>query len=298
MSKTIKPFIKWVGGKTQILEQVSKNFPNTMTNYHEPFVGGGSVLLHVLELQKENKLHIEYKVYAYDTNIVLINTYKAIQNNLDSLVKNMTEFVNKYNNCEDIKLEKVSFNPETEEEGLLSKENYYYWLRKTFNTLDKNTIKACALFIVLNKLCFRGIYREGPNGFNVPYGHYKNPSIFSEIHLKKIQELIKDVVFNVSSFEISMRDITDNDFVYFDPPYAPETSTSFVKYNKDGFNLEQHKLLFKMINESNYKFVMSNSNEKLVLDNFKNYTIQKVECKRRVNSKKPQSTTMEVLIYN
>ena len=293
-----KPFIKWVGGKTQILEQVSECFPMTMNNYHEPFVGGGSVLLHVLQLQAENKICIKGKVYAYDTNVVLINTYKAIQTKLDSLIKYMNKYVSVYNKCKDIKLDEVTYNPETKGTGLLSKENYYYWLRKSFNETDKRTIKACALFIVLNKLCFRGIYREGPNGFNVPYGHNKNPSIFNKEHLEKVNELIKNVIFSVSSFENSMESIKDDDFVYLDPPYAPETSTSFVKYNKAGFNLEQHNLLFNMINKSKYKFVMSNSNVKLVLDNFKNYTIQTVKCKRRVNSKKPQSTTTEVLIYN
>ena len=153
--------------------------------------------------------------------------------------------------------------------------------------MNKYNIKGCNINNISLGLCCLCITLRN-----------KNPSIFNTEHLERVKELIKNVIFSVSSFENSMESIKDDDFVYLDPPYAPETSTSFVKYNKVGFNLEQHNLLFNMINKSKYKFVMSNSNVKLVLDNFKNYTIQTVKCKRRVNSKKPQSTTTEVLIYN
>jgi len=295
MSEFIKPFIKWVGGKTQIIHQVTNTFPTHIHNYHEPFLGGGSVLLAILSLKKQGKLSITGNIYASDINIPLINTYISIQSNIKELITEIKKYLHIYNNCSG---EVVNRNPQSIHDATSSKESYYYWLRNTFNNIDKNSIKSSALFIILNKLCFRGIYREGPNGFNVPYGHYKNPSVIDETHLYIISDLIKDVKFMVKPFQSSLQNINVDDFVYIDPPYAPETSKSFVKYNKEGFGLDQHKSLFNILTKSKFKFVMSNSNVQLVLDNFANYSIQEIMCKRRVNSKKPQSTTTEVLIYN
>jgi len=295
MSEFIKPFIKWVGGKTQIIHQVTNTFPTHIHNYHEPFLGGGSVLLAILSLKKQGKLSITGNIYASDINIPLINTYISIQSNIKELITEIKKYLHIYNNCSG---EVVNRNPQSIHDATSSKESYYYWLRNTFNNIDKNSIKSSALFIILNKLCFRGIYREGPNGFNVPYGHYKNPSVIDETHLYIISDLIKDVKFMVKPFQSSLQNINVDDFVYIDPPYAPETSKSFVKYNKEGFGLDQHKSLFNILTKSKFKFVMSNSNVQLVLDNFSNYSIQEIMCKRRVNSKKPQSTTTEVLIYN
>ncbi len=295
MSEFIKPFIKWVGGKTQIIHQVTNTFPTRIHNYHEPFLGGGSVLLAILSLKKQGKLSITGNIYASDINIPLINTYISIQSNIKELITEIKKYLHIYNNCSG---EVVNRNPQSIHDATSSKESYYYWLRNTFNNIDKNSIKSSALFIILNKLCFRGIYREGPNGFNVPYGHYKNPSVIDETHLYIISDLIKDVKFMVKPFQSSLQNINVDDFVYIDPPYAPETSKSFVKYNKEGFGLDQHKSLFNILTKSKFKFVMSNSNVQLVLDNFANYSIQEIMCKRRVNSKKPQSTTTEVLIYN
>jgi DNA adenine methylase len=156
------------------------------------------------------------------------------------------------------------------------------------------------MFIFLNKTCFRGLYREGPNGFNVPYGNYKNPNILNKEHLKNINKLIKNVKFKNYDYKKSFTNIKKNDFIYLDPPYAPENETSFVKYNKNGFNIDEHKNLFKLCNQLNEKFIMSNSNVKLVIDNFNNnkFNIHTIECKRRINSKKPQTKTNEVIILN
>ena len=155
-----------------------------------------------------------------------------------------------------------------------------------------------AYFIFLNKTCFRGVYREGPNGFNVPYGHYKSSiEIINESHIKSISELIEKVEFRVSDFEESFKNIKTKDFVYLDPPYAPETSKSFVGYTSYGFSLEKHNTLFKLCKTHN--FVMSNSNVSLVTDSFSDkekFEIKTILCRRAINSKKPESTTNEVIV--
>tara|TARA_B110001450_G_C17196804_1_gene309683 strand:- start:56 stop:490 length:435 start_codon:yes stop_codon:yes gene_type:complete len=144
------------------------------------------------------------------------------------------------------------------------------------------------------------MYREGPNGYNVPYGHYKKtPTIISETDLNYISDLIKNVEFKHSSFTDSIKNVKEGDFVYLDPPYAPENANSFVGYVADGFNLETHKLLFNEIkNLENIKFVMSNAKVDLVTDNFKEYNCDDIIARRAINAKKPGSKTTEVIIYN
>ena len=152
----------------------------------------------------------------------------------------------------------------------------------------------------LNKTCFRGMYREGPNGYNVPYGHYKKtPTIISKKDLDYISDLLKNVQFKSCSFTESIKNVKEGDFVYLDPPYAPEKSTSFVKYVSEGFNIETHQILFDNIKKmKNVKFIMSNAKVDLVTDNFKEYNCNDIIARRAINSKKPQSKTTEVIIYN
>jgi len=295
--KIQKPFLKWVGGKTQIINNIISKIPTKMNNYHELFLGGGSVLLAVLSLQKQNKIKIENKIYAYDINSVLINVYKHIKNNKDELYKLISSYIKEYDSIEGSLINRT---PTSLEEAKTSKESYYYWIRNKYNNIDKNTIECSALFMFINKTCFRGMYREGPNGYNVPYGHYKKtPSIISKSDLDYISCLIKDVEFIHSDFKNSIKNIKDGDFVYLDPPYAPINENSFVGYVADGFNLEDHKLLFSEIKKlNNAKFAMSNAKVNLVTEAFKNYNCEEIIARRAINSKKPGSTTTEVIIYN
>lgn len=295
-----KPFLKWVGGKTQLLETTLSKFPKEMNNYYEPFLGGGSVLLAVISLQKAGRIVIKGKICAYDINKDLINVYSQIQNNKDLLYEEIAMYISEHNSLTNEG--EVNRHPSSKEEALISKESYYYWIRKMYNDMESNTISKAALFMILNKLCFRGLFREGPNGFNVPYGHYKTtPTIVTKHELNRISECIKDVEFRVKSFEDSVINIEKGDFVYFDPPYVPEKTTSFVEYNVKGFDMTCHKKLFdvlKELNKKNVKFVMSNAKVSFVIENCREFHSEDIVARRAINAKRPDAKTTEVLIYN
>lgn len=302
-TKLQKPFLKWVGGKTQIISKILSKFPLKMENYHELFLGGGSVLLSILTLEKMGIITINNKIYAYDLNKALINTYKQIKTKPLDVIKELNSLKNEFNKIEK-NTEGQRGKPKDISQSTYknSREHYYYWIRDKFNNGQKNTIQSASYFIFLNKTGFRGMYREGNNGFNIPYGLKDRktiPSIFNEKEIKEISSLIKDVNFSTMSFKNSILNVKKNDFVYLDPPYAPENEDSFVGYTNDGFSLETHKLLFNKIKEfDGIKFVMSNSKVDLVTKNFKNFKCDDVIARRAINSKKPGSTTTEVIIYN
>jgi DNA adenine methylase len=293
-----KPFLKWVGGKTQIIQQIINHFPTEMNNYHEIFLGGGSVLFALLSLRKSNNIKVNGEIYAYDLNQDLINLYQVIQTNPTEFLTILNEYKETYHN---ITRNTINRKPENLEDALTSKESYYYWIRKQFNTTNDNKIQKSAMFLFLNKTCFRGLYRTGPNGFNVPYGHYKTtPAIITEDELNNISELISDVHFICTDFTNSISKAEPNDYLYLDPPYAPETEKSFVGYTADGFDLETHNNLFNLVKnlDESIKFTLSNSKVDMVTEAFENYNQEDVNARRAINSKKPNSVTTEVIISN
>jgi len=272
-----KPPIKWVGGKTQLLDKLFNLFPKNINNYFELFVGGGSVLIRLLETIK-----IAGKIHAYDINKVLIGMYKNIQNNIDELIKYLSKYETTYLDIKELN----------------DKESYYYSMRTKFNKMsveDKLKPEGSALFIFINKTCFRGLHREGPNGFNVAFGNYAKPD-FGIDNLKNLSKLFKNVIFEVIDYKDAFKKIDKNDFVYLDPPYVPTDKKSFVKYNKNGFNVKDHLELFSLAKTKT--FLMSNSNAELVIDNFKDCKINYIDAKRLINAINPESKTVETLIYN
>ena len=265
----MKPFLKWVGGKTQIIDQVLAEFPRDIDTYHEPFVGGGSVLLAVLS---HPHIRVE-RVRASDNNPHLVALYKQVQEDPELLHMAVEHLFRGYDGSG------------------TQKEAFYYAQRERFRTAPA-CIERCALFIFLNKTCFRGLYREGPHGFNVPYGHYKTtPKPPSLEELRAVQALIKDVQFSVCDFKEALEHVRPGDFVYADPPYAQETKTSFKEYTRGGFDQD---LLFKELSKT--MFVMSNANVPCVREFFKGFKILYIKARRAINSKRPDATTTEVLV--
>lgn len=282
-----KPIIKWVGGKTQILDEVISKFPKNMKNYKEIFIGGGSVILKFLNELNKGNFTVTGKIYAFDINDTLIHLYKNIQSSPQELYNQVLHIANSY--CL---------------KGPSEQEEFYYEKREEYNKLtvvEKRSIFGSSLFIFLNKTCFRGLYRTGPKGFNVPFGSYKNPEIINLEHILEVSRLIKDVIFEVSAFPESMGNAEENDFLYLDPPYFPENDKSFVSYNRDGFSKEQHSSLFDLMKKLDTKsvlFLMSNSDTEPVRNSLNEFNIETIVCKRCINSKNPSSKTNELLIKN
>lgn len=301
------PLIKYVGGKTQIIDNI--NIPSVINNYHEPFVGGGSVLLKTLYLKHNKKIVISGNIIASDLNPHLIAMWKHVQSNHIELYQELQKVVAEYKS---LPLDAVIKNkkrvktyvPETLQQALTTQKNYYYWCRKEFNVLrllSTTPIRCSALFIFLNKTSYRGVYRIGPRGYNVPFGH-KEPSEFVSLkHLVEISQLILPVIFKSQDFTVAFDDVKSQDFVYLDPPYAPINSKSFVGYNKEGFNINQHNLLFDLFkynSTQNVLLLMSNADVEMIHTTFDKFKITPIKCLRRINSKKPESTCMELLVSN
>ena len=292
---TLKPFVKWVGGKSQLVEQIEKMLPtdgeNVLTKYAEPMVGGGALFFSIL-----SKYDFE-ELYISDINAELINAYQAVKNDVGNLIAKLNEM-------------QMLFLP-MDENG---RKYFYYTVRERFNstTLTEETAtEKAAQFIFLNKTCFNGLYRVNRKGqFNVPMGAYKNPTICDDENLRNIHEALQNVTIVCGDYTLSKSFIDKDTFVYLDPPYRPISETSaFTAYNSDVFDDEEQIRLSKFIDEINLsgaKIVLSNSDPKNVNedDNFfddlyKNYKINRVEASRAINSKGDKRGKInELLICN
>lgn len=297
----IKPFLKWVGGKTQIIDQVMTRFPREIANYHEPFLGGGSVLLGVLS---DSRIQVHGKIIASDLNSNLIGLYRNIQSRVEEFIVEVGLLVAEFAQCQGTV---VNRKPANIEEAMTSPESYYFWIRSRFNALsreDRQSVKASAMLLFMNKTCFRGVYREGPHGINVPFGNYKNPTILDADHIRKVSEIIQPVVFICQDFREALSRAEPGDYVYLDPPYAPENEKSFVSYTADGFDLNAHKALFEICDgfaAKNIDMLMSNADVELVREAFKDvdkYEVDTISCRRAIHSTNPEARTNEVLIRN
>lgn len=296
---TATPFIKWVGGKTQILSSVLETFPQLNgKTYYEPFLGGGAVLFGLLA-SANKPAHI----IAADVNETLIYSYINIRDNIDTVISYLGLLKKEFETASENTVDTPNRKPLTLTDAKTCAESYYYWIRQQYNTLtDYKSPQASAYFIFLNKTCFRGVYRMGPNGFNVPYGHYNNPAIFNTVELRTVSAAIKSVTFLCQPWQTTFAAALSkkNCFIYMDPPYVPETATSFVGYTADGFSSDEHDKLFTVCKElirQNIPFVMSNSDVPLIHSTLGKYTtITTINCKRSINSKKPDARTNEVLI--
>lgn len=290
----VKPFLKWVGGKGQLIDKIEKFYPfdNKINKYAEPFIGGGAVLFDIL-----NKFELE-KIYISDVNIELLNCYKVIKEKVQKLVDKLKVFENEFlvKDKEDRKI-------------------YYYEKREQFNKLklenNSEEVKRAALMIFLNRTCFNGLYRVNKKGlFNVPMGDYKNPKICDEENLINISKKLKNVDIIYGDYKKSYDFIDKNTFVYFDPPYRPLNQTSsFTSYTEYTFeDKEQIELseYFKLLNEKGAKLLLSNSDPKNenIEDNFfddlyKEFNINRIEANRSINSNgRKRGKITEILVNN
>ena len=294
-SVTLKPFVKWVGGKSQLVEQIEKMLPTDgerlLTKYAEPMVGGGALFFSIL-----SKYDFE-ELYIGDINAELINAYRAVKTDVDNLIAKLNEM-------------QMLFLP-MDENG---RKYYYYTIRDRFNSTilsEETSTEKAAQFIFLNKTCFNGLYRVNRKGqFNVPMGAYKNPNICDDENLRNIHKALQNVTIVCGDYSLSKSFIDKDTFVYVDPPYRPISETSgFTAYNTDVFDDEEQIRLAKFIDEINLsgaKIVLSNSDPKNVNeeDNFfddlyKNYKINRVEASRAINSKGDKRGKInELLICN
>ena len=275
----IKPFIKWAGGKRQLLPEIKKHLPENINDYtyYEPFVGAGAVFL---ELKPK-------KALINDVNKQLIIAYKAIKEDVESLIKLLE--THKKMNCA----------------------AYYYQVRnldrdaEQFNSFTN--IEKAARLIYLNKTCYNGLYRVNSSGFfNVPFGKYKNPSICDETLLRRISDYFNsnEIEIRNEDFESAVAGADINAFVYFDPPYHSPDKTNFTGYQADGFNeSEQERLARLMIQltKRGMKCLLSNSDTEFIrkLYNAGCFTIVPVQAKRAINSDSSgRGAVNEVLIKN
>jgi DNA adenine methylase len=261
------------------------------------------VLLALCAAVRAGEVALSGGIFASDANAPLIHFYRNVQSSPEELCAAARGLTDAFLACP--VNGPVNRAPADEVVAVQSRESFYYWTRAQYNAMGvagRESPLGSARLLFLNKTCFRGLFREGPRGFNVPYGHYANPEVFSEAALHEISELLQNVTFTPQSFEDSLADVAEGDFVYLDPPYAPETAASFVGYTAAGFGAEKHATLFdavRSLGARGARWLMSNADVQLVRDAFaENATMRSILCKRSINSKRPSATARELLIKN
>jgi len=272
-NSNIAPFIKWAGGKRQLLAQIRERMPESFNNYYEPFVGGGAVIFDLLPTS----------AVINDINKALVNAYKQICNASGDFLKKLNE------------LDEAMW-----EDG----KEYYYSLREHYNDKlmkEEFDVELAALFVFLNKHCFNGLYRVNSKGlFNVPY----NNSIRQSCDFKNIQllsEHLKSITILGGDFQVACQKAQKGDFVFIDSPYAPLNPTSFEAYTKEGFDIESHKRLasiFKKLSDKGCYCILTNHNTDFINELYKDYNKKVVDVKRMINSNANNRVGKEIIITN
>ena len=256
----IPKFVKWAGGKTQLIEQFVPLFPKKFNSYLEPFVGSGAVFFHIIQNFKPKEIIIS------DINEELINAYRIVKTDVERLIIELKQH---------------------KEYHMTEGKKYYLTIRAT-NPNELPPLERAARFIYLNKTCFNGLYRVNLKGkFNVPMGSYKNPDIIQEEKLRMVSKLLKKVIIKVLSFEKIFNLAKKGDFVYFDPPYYPlKKGKSFTTYTKGAFLEKEQELLaevFKKLDKKGCSVMLSNSDTKFIKDLYPKYNINFVQATRMIN---------------
>ena len=289
-----KPFLKWAGGKGQLLDTFEKMFPQELIEgkiktYIEPFVGGGAVLFHILQNYK-----IE-KAYINDINKELINCYRCIKADVEEVIKPLSILENEYLSSED-------------------RAKYFYNVRNRYNQIHLNghyDYEKCADFIFLNHTCFNGLYRVNKEGkFNVPHGKYKNPLICDKENLRLCSQLLQKVEISFGDYRQALSNADKDSFVYFDPPYRPLIeNNSFISYDKSGFDDNDQIELsqnYKKLDKQSCLLMLSNSDPKNTNENdnffddlYKGFIIERVYAKRMINCQAcKRGNITEIVVMN
>ncbi len=270
-------FLKWAGGKSKLINQMSPYFPEKTNTYIEPFLGGGAVLFYCLKYKNPKK------VYAYDINAELINTYIQVRDKPSKLIEYLTELEKQHN---------ASKDPKT----------FYYDRRTEFNTKLRDKIRKASLFIYLNKTCFNGLYRVNAIGeFNVPFGKYQTVKIFNEKTIREASSLLNNITLDIKDFR--QINYPKKAFAYFDPPYWSEPhKNGFTSYHKIEFaEKEQTELrdLFIKLTNREYNLLLSNSSTKLIKMLYSNpkLTLIEIDARWMINCQgKKRNKLKELLI--
>ena len=275
---TPKPFVKWAGGKRQLIPVLSKNLPKQMGTYYEPFLGGGALLFHILTERNNQKCGIS------DLNSDLILTYTTIRDKIDDLINSLKNHTKHYKK---------------------DPKSYYYSVRETS---PRSAVEKTSRLIFLNRTCFNGLYRVNSKGkFNVPLGRYTNPNIVNEENLRSVSQILQTskVSIQCRDFESVLKDVKKGDFVYFDPPYQPVSNTAnFTSYTHKSFTIDDLERLADLclnLDSKGCKVMLSNSNSNDVEKMFKGkeWSIKKIQANRAINSdSKKRTGHYELLIKN
>lgn len=274
-NSSVAPFVKWAGGKRQLITQIRERMPEKYNDYYEPFIGGGAV---IFDLLPANAL-------INDINKALINTYRTICNEPDAFLKE----VNRLDN-------------DMWEDG----KKYYYTIREHYNDKlmrSEYDVELAALFVFINKHCFNGLYRVNGKGlFNVPYNNSRRVSVDEDVIIAT-SEYLRGVTIIDGDFEQACKNTKKGDFVFIDSPYAPLNPTSFESYTKEGFDIESHKRLAKLYDELTARgcyCMLTNHNTELINELYgnKDYKIDVVSVKRMINSDASNRVGEEVIICN
>jgi len=273
-NKLVAPFVKWAGGKRQLLDEIEKLLPEEITSYYEPFAGGGAVLFHIQPP----------KASISDLNPELVNLYKVIKDRPEELIVNLA--------------------------GHRNEAGYFYRIRG----LDRDKsqfarltdIERASRIIFLNKTCYNGLFRVNNAGeFNSPFGRYKNPNIVNEATIRAVSAYLNqaDIHIQQGDFESAVQHISSDAFVYFDPPYDPVSeSASFTGYTQGGFDRSEQirlKELCDCLNGKGIKFLLSNSCTHFITELYKDYQINEIKAKRTINADaEKRGVVPEVLIRN
>ena len=285
-----KPFVKWVGGKSQLIEQLEAKLPADFDNwenvtYIEPFVGGGAMLFYMLQAHSNINSAI-----INDINPDLTTCYKVVKNNPEQLVASLQEIQREY------------YALNTDE----MRKQFYLQMRVEFNTKALDPIRNTTLFFFLNRTCFNGLFRVNKSGlFNVPFGKYETPTICDPNTIFADSELLQKVEILTGDYQETLAYANENTLFYFDPPYRPLSNTSsFNDYAKEAFNdiaQKRLKAFCDQVSDAGYKFMLSNSDCKDMFfdDLYLQYEIERVWASRSVNANpEKRGKLTEILVHN